>query len=48
MASPSKARQRIKGPVTSVATYDQDDDDHVHAIYQNPVCLTRYDRVFNV
>jgi len=41
MASPSKARQRIKGPAVTVSTYDQDDDDHVHAIYQSPVCLTR-------
>lgn len=39
MASPSKARQRIRGSAPAIATYDQDDDDHVNAIYQSPVCL---------
>lgn len=38
MASPSKIRQRkAMGSLPRTDSYDRDDEDHVDAVYRNPV-----------
>ena len=39
MASPSKLRNRRPYGASRTDTYDQDDEDHVDAVYQRPVCV---------
>ncbi|KIJ65592.1 glycosyltransferase family 39 protein [Hydnomerulius pinastri MD-312] len=47
MASPSKVRQRKIGVPPRAESYDQDDEDHVDAVYRNPKARSAFEQALD-